>query len=95
MPLEPGWALLLYTDGLIEGRVPEPGERLWEEGLLELLAQERDTDLERLPARLVERARSSTAARWSTTWPSCCCPPTPRRRPPTPPRPSACGRRVD
>ncbi len=55
--LATSWALLLYTDGLIEGHGPEPGERLWEEGLLGLLDQERDTDLERLPARLVERAQ--------------------------------------
>ena len=57
VPLDPGWALLPYTDGLIEGRGPEPGEPLWEEGLLDVLAQERDTDLELLPARLVERAQ--------------------------------------
>jgi CheY-like chemotaxis protein len=50
------WALLLHTDGLIEGRGPVPGEPLWEEGLLEMLEQERDTDLDQLPARLVERA---------------------------------------
>jgi CheY-like chemotaxis protein len=50
------WALLLHTDGLIEGRGPIPGEPLWEEGLLEMLEQERATDLEQLPARLVERA---------------------------------------
>jgi serine phosphatase RsbU (regulator of sigma subunit) len=56
--LDAGWRLLLYTDGLIEGRVPEPGQRLWEEGLLGLLEEERDADLERLPARLVERAQS-------------------------------------
>ncbi|WP_219416426.1 PP2C family protein-serine/threonine phosphatase [Pseudonocardia nigra] len=57
VPLGPEWALLLYTDGLIEGKGPVPGEPLWEEGLLEVLEQERDTDLERLPARLVERAQ--------------------------------------
>jgi serine phosphatase RsbU (regulator of sigma subunit) len=57
MPLEPAWAVLSYTDGLIEGRGPEPGEPLWEEGLHAVLAQEADTDLERLPARLVERAQ--------------------------------------
>jgi serine phosphatase RsbU (regulator of sigma subunit) len=49
--------MLTYTDGLIEGRGPEPGEPLWEEGLHAVLAQERDTDLELLPARLVERAQ--------------------------------------
>jgi serine phosphatase RsbU (regulator of sigma subunit) len=51
------WALLLHTDGLIEGRGPVPGEPLWEDGLLDMLEQERDTDLEQLPARLVERAQ--------------------------------------
>jgi serine phosphatase RsbU (regulator of sigma subunit) len=57
VPLDPGWAMLSYTDGLIEGRGPESGEPMWEEGLHAVLAQERDTDLERLPARLVERAQ--------------------------------------
>ena len=55
--LDPHWALLLYTDGLIEGRGAVPGEPLWEEGLLGLLAEESGTDLERLPVRLVERAQ--------------------------------------
>jgi serine phosphatase RsbU (regulator of sigma subunit) len=54
--LDPGWALLLHTDGLIEGKGPVPGQPLWEEGLLEMLAEEHGTDLEELPARLVERA---------------------------------------
>ena len=57
VPLDPRWALLLHTDGLIEGRGPAPGEPLWEEGLLDVLAQERGTDIEQLPARLVERAQ--------------------------------------
>jgi serine phosphatase RsbU (regulator of sigma subunit) len=57
VPLDPGWAFLSYTDGLIEGRGPEPGEPLWEEGLHTVLGQERDTSLEHLPARLVERAQ--------------------------------------
>jgi serine phosphatase RsbU (regulator of sigma subunit) len=51
------WAVLLYTDGLIEGHGPDPTEPLWEEGLLDLLDQERDTDLEQLPIRLVERVQ--------------------------------------
>jgi serine phosphatase RsbU (regulator of sigma subunit) len=50
------WAMLLYTDGLIEGRGRSAGELLWPEGLLDLLAQERDTGLDELPARLAERA---------------------------------------
>ena len=55
--LEPGWALLVHTDGLIEGRGAEPDELLWTEGLIDVLAGERDTDLDRLPERLVERAQ--------------------------------------
>jgi serine phosphatase RsbU (regulator of sigma subunit) len=55
--LQGEWALLLYTDGLIEGRGPVPGEPLWEEGLLGLLVEEGGTPLDRLPARLVERAQ--------------------------------------
>jgi DNA-binding NarL/FixJ family response regulator len=51
------WAMLLYTDGLIEGRGPDPTEPLWEEGLLELLRQEEGTDLAQLPIRLVERVQ--------------------------------------
>jgi serine phosphatase RsbU (regulator of sigma subunit) len=54
--LDPGWALLLHTDGLIEGRGRSTDELLWEEGLLEVLREERATDLDALPARLVERA---------------------------------------
>lgn len=49
------WSLLLYTDGLIEGRGLHDGEPLWEEGLLELLQEEQFTDPTRLPAQLVER----------------------------------------
>jgi hypothetical protein len=55
--LEPGWALLVHTDGLIEGRGAGPGELLWTEGLIDVLAAERGTDLDGLPARLVERAQ--------------------------------------
>jgi serine phosphatase RsbU (regulator of sigma subunit) len=54
--LDPGWALLLHTDGLIEGRGRVPDELLWEEGLLDVLREEHETDLDALPARLVERA---------------------------------------
>lgn len=55
--LDPGWALLVHTDGLIEGRGTHPDELLWTEGLIDVLAAERDTDLDRLPERLVERAQ--------------------------------------
>jgi hypothetical protein len=54
--LEPGWAMLLHTDGLIEGRGADPDELLWTEGLIDVLAAEQDSDLDRLPERLVERA---------------------------------------
>jgi serine phosphatase RsbU (regulator of sigma subunit) len=56
--LPPGWAFLLYTDGLIEARDPASGEFLWTDGLLELLSQERATPAAKLPARLVERAEA-------------------------------------
>ena len=55
--LERGWAMLVHTDGLIEGRGSDPGELLWTEGLIDVLARERDIDLDRLPARLVECAQ--------------------------------------
>ncbi|MFC5231887.1 PP2C family protein-serine/threonine phosphatase [Pseudonocardia zijingensis] len=55
--LDPGWALLSYTDGLIEGRGFESGEPLWEEGLHEVLARERAADLEQLAARVVEQVQ--------------------------------------
>lgn len=54
--LDPGWALMLHTDGLVEGRGRVPGELLWEEGLHEVLAEEAHVPLPTLPARLVERA---------------------------------------
>jgi serine phosphatase RsbU (regulator of sigma subunit) len=54
--LEPGWAMLIHTDGLIEGRGADPEELLWTEGLIDVLAAERHRDLDRLPERLVERA---------------------------------------
>jgi serine phosphatase RsbU (regulator of sigma subunit) len=56
--LPPGWALLLYTDGLIEARDPASGDFLWTDGLLELLVQEHAVPAAKLPARLVERAEA-------------------------------------
>jgi serine phosphatase RsbU (regulator of sigma subunit) len=54
LELPPGWALLLFTDGLIEGRGVRPDELLWQEGLVEVLGKERDTPMSELPGRLVE-----------------------------------------
>lgn len=56
LSLGTGWALLLYTDGLIEGGGAQPGGQLWKEGLMQLLVAERDTGLAELPARLIEHA---------------------------------------
>ncbi len=56
--LPPGWALLLYTDGVIEARDPATGEFLWIDGLLDLLAAHRAVPYAELPARLVERAET-------------------------------------
>jgi serine phosphatase RsbU (regulator of sigma subunit) len=42
------WAVLLYTDGLIDGRIGEGPERLGEERLVELLEQRIDGDVGRL-----------------------------------------------
>jgi serine phosphatase RsbU (regulator of sigma subunit) len=39
LQLPPGWALLLYTDGIIEGRVDAGAERLGAEGLEQLIAE--------------------------------------------------------
>ena len=37
VPLPPGWSLACYTDGLIEGRVPDDSDRLGVERLIEIL----------------------------------------------------------
>jgi serine phosphatase RsbU (regulator of sigma subunit) len=42
------WAVLLYTDGLIDGRIGEGSERLGEQRLVKLLGQRIDGDLTRL-----------------------------------------------
>jgi serine phosphatase RsbU (regulator of sigma subunit) len=39
LPLPPGWSLLLYTDGLIEGRTGVGPERLNVEGLVDLMTR--------------------------------------------------------
>jgi hypothetical protein len=48
---------MLYSDGLIEGfSGPDREDRLWTDGLLELLDKQRDTELSVVPTRLAERA---------------------------------------
>jgi serine phosphatase RsbU (regulator of sigma subunit) len=37
--LDGSWSVLLYTDGLIEGRIGKGSERLGSEGLMELIKQ--------------------------------------------------------
>jgi len=37
VPLDGSWSVLLYTDGLIEGRIGQGSERLGSEGLMELI----------------------------------------------------------
>jgi serine phosphatase RsbU (regulator of sigma subunit) len=56
--LPPGWALLLYTDGLIEARDPATGDFLWIDGLLDLLTADSTGPHAELPARLVEHAEA-------------------------------------
>jgi serine phosphatase RsbU (regulator of sigma subunit) len=55
LQLRPGWALLLYTDGLIEGRIGAGTERLETEGLVELVARCDPAGLVRELVAAVER----------------------------------------
>ncbi len=51
------WSLLLYTDGLIEGRTGPGPQRLGDDGLVEMVRGELRRDgADRLAATLVERA---------------------------------------
>jgi len=43
VPLPPAWTILLYTDGIIEGRIGSGSERLGEAGLHRLIAEQIDT----------------------------------------------------
>ncbi|GAB2732435.1 PP2C family protein-serine/threonine phosphatase [Kitasatospora kifunensis] len=52
--LEPGWSLLLYTDGLIEGRVGAGSRRLGQDGLIGLISDHQANGLTR--GRLVDSA---------------------------------------
>ncbi|MBD0689309.1 PP2C family protein-serine/threonine phosphatase [Streptomyces sp. CBMA123] len=50
--LQPGWRLLLYTDGLIEGRVGAGSRRLGQDGIADLIADHQSAGLTR--GRLVD-----------------------------------------
>ncbi|MDH6135376.1 serine phosphatase RsbU (regulator of sigma subunit) [Kitasatospora sp. MAA4] len=52
--LPPGWGLLLYTDGLVEGRVGTGSSRLGQEGLIDLIGSHQAAGLTR--GRLVDSA---------------------------------------
>jgi serine phosphatase RsbU (regulator of sigma subunit) len=53
------WSLLMYTDGLIEGRVGAGDERLDVPGLVDLVGAARGVDLADLPSWLVGRAEDA------------------------------------
>jgi serine phosphatase RsbU (regulator of sigma subunit) len=55
-PLPERWGLLLYTDGLIEGRTGPGPARLGEQGLMEMVRSELGRGEHGLVAALVERA---------------------------------------
>ncbi|BFV58528.1 fused response regulator/phosphatase [Kitasatospora sp. CMC57] len=54
LTLDPGWSLLLYTDGLVEGRVGAGSRRLGQDGLVELIGDHQAGGLTR--GRLVDTA---------------------------------------
>lgn len=54
LALQPGWSLLLYTDGLVEGRVGAGSRRLGQDGLVELIGDHQAAGLTR--GRLVDSA---------------------------------------
>ncbi|GAA1151113.1 serine phosphatase RsbU (regulator of sigma subunit) [Kitasatospora gansuensis] len=54
LTLDPGWSLLLYTDGLVEGRVGAGSRRLGQDGLVELIGDHQAGGLTR--GRLVDSA---------------------------------------
>jgi serine phosphatase RsbU (regulator of sigma subunit) len=57
--LPAGWSLLLYTDGLVEGRVPGTTERLGTDGLIELLSHTgADADLQTVAQDVIAEAET-------------------------------------
>ncbi|WP_228431378.1 SpoIIE family protein phosphatase [Baekduia soli] len=79
------WDLLLYTDGLIEGRVGRGAERLGAERLVQLVGGRTPCRAARPATRSSTgwsaRRWSSTAATWPTTSRSWCCRWTPMAEP--------------
>ncbi|MFD9124980.1 SpoIIE family protein phosphatase [Kitasatospora sp. NPDC059571] len=54
LELRPGWSIMLYTDGLVEGRVGAGSRRLGQDGLIDLIADHQAGGLTR--GRLVDSA---------------------------------------
>ena len=60
-----GWSLLIYTDGLVEGRIGEGPERLGSEGLTGIIETFlRDAPATRPPARPARRQRDEHLLGW-------------------------------
>ena len=57
LPLPPGWSLLLYTDGLIEGRIGAGSERLDTDGLVDMITR---CDRANLVGELVSEVERTT-----------------------------------
>jgi serine phosphatase RsbU (regulator of sigma subunit) len=58
--LDGSWSILLYTDGLIEGRIGKGSERLGSEGLMDLIRDALsgpDTSGEELLDQVIDRVR--------------------------------------
>ena len=56
------WTLLMYTDGLIEGRIGTGPERLGSDGLTEIIE---DVPARRAPSRGSGNAKYGTSACWT------------------------------
>ncbi len=60
VPLDGSWSILLYTDGLIEGRIGKGSERLGSEGLMDLIRDARggpDQPADELLDKVIDRVR--------------------------------------
>ena len=58
--LDGSWSILLYTDGLIEGRIGKGSERLGSEGLMDLIRDSlgaQDNPGEELLDQVIDRVR--------------------------------------